>query len=307
MRIKLCGLIVWAAMLAAGFVSCQQHDDIPQGVKYPILFDSSDTRATANLDSLEANGFKVYAYFEGAGNSHTFVKDVTYNATQLVWGYEGLEYWIPGATYWFKAFYPTVPSAGTLTVANTSSAQSFKIANFDIRMQEDIMVAETTREGMEVDKSTGAPQTGSVVDLSFKHLLANVIIKIKSEVNDITVQKIVIGGADTNSTYNGNAWELTGNKTSINSEEPYLLTKGKDYEDVTNGGILVIPASSNKSLTIETNNKTYNLTIPNGTWESGKRYSYTLVIKQDNIVFVDGAPYVEEWDSENATGSVIIK
>lgn len=306
MRIKLCGLIVWAAMLAAGFVSCQQHDDIPQGVKYPILFDSSDTRATANLDSLKTNGFKVYAYFEGAGNSHTFEKKVTYTA-QNVWGYQGLEYWIPGAKYWFKAFYPTEPSAGTLTVANTSSAQSFTIADFDISKQEDIMVAETTREGMLVDKSTGAPLTGSKVYLEFKHLLANVIIKIKSEVNDITVQKIVIGSADTNSTYNGNAWELTGNKTSINSEESYLLTKGEDYEDVTNGGILVIPASSNKSLTIETNNKTYNLTIPNGTWESGKRYSYTLVIKQDNIVFVDDAPYVEEWDSENATGSVIIK
>lgn len=305
MRIKLCGLIVWAAMLAAGFVSCQQHDDIPQGVKYPILFGSSDTRATANLDSLEANGFKVYAYFEGnTGNSHTFEKDVTYNATQLVWGYEGLEYWIPGAKYWFKAFYPTEPTAGTLTVDNTSSTQAFTIADFDISKQEDIMVAEATRT---VTLGSVAPADGNVVDLSFKHLLANVIIKIKSEVNDITVQKIVIGSADTNSTYNGNAWELTGNKTSINSEEPYSLTKGEDYEDVTNGGILVIPASSNKPLTIETNNKTYNLTIPNGTWESGKRYSYTLVIKQDNIVFVDGAPYVEEWDSENATGSVIIK
>lgn len=299
--------LVALALLA--LTACDKEPaSVHDGERYPILFGNYETRATADLSDLKNNGFKVYAYFVGnTGNSHTFEKDVTYSSAQNVWGYEGWEYWIPGARYWFKAFYPTEPTAGTLNVINTSKDQAFTITDFDIIKQEDIMVAETTREGMLVDKSTGAPQAGSVVYLEFKHLLANVIIKIKSEVNDITVQKIVIGSADTNSTYNGNAWELTGNKTSINSEESYLLTKGEDYEDVTNGGILVIPASSNKPLTIETNNKTYNLTIPNGTWESGKRYSYTLVIKQDNIVFVDDAPYVEEWDSENATGSVIIK
>ena len=86
-----------------------------------------------------------------------------------------------------------------------------------------------------------------------------------------------------------------------------VIYPGDDYVDVTGGGILVVPESAtNKTLTIEAN-KTYNLTLPAGTWESGKRYTYTLEIKQDDIVFVDDAPYVEEWDSENATGSVIIK
>ena len=85
------------------------------------------------------------------------------------------------------------------------------------------------------------------------------------------------------------------------------MIKGADYVDVTQGGILVIPASSNKPLTIEASNKTYNVKIPSGTWEQGVKYSYTLEIKQDDISFVDGAPYVETWDSENATGSVIIK
>lgn len=169
------------------------------------------------------------------------------------------------------------------------------------------MVAETARDGMLVDKSTGAPLTGSKVYLEFEHLLANVTIKAKSQIDGVIMEKIVIGSADTNSTYNGSVWNLSGNTTSIEYSQPTTLTKGAEFVDVTNGGILVIPASSNKPLTIETNNKTYNLTIPNGTWESGKRYSYTLEIKQDNIVFVDDAPYVEEWDSENATGSVIIK
>ena len=302
MRIKLCGLIACAAMLAAGIVSCQKHDDIQQGVKYPILFGSSDTRATATEEDLKTNGFKVYAYFKGSGSS-TFVKDVIYETDQNVWAYEGLEYWIPGVSYWFKAFYPSEPSAGTLTVANTDANQSFTITNFDITMQEDIMVASAEAS---VEVGASAPTGGSVVGLNFQHLLANVTIKVKSQIDGVTIQKIRIGSAETNSTYNGSVWNPSSNTTSIEYSQPTTLTKGAEFVDVTNGGILVIPASANKPLTIEAN-KTYNLTFPTGTWEAGKKYTYTLEIKQDDIIFVDNAPYVEEWDSENATGSVVIK
>ena len=86
MRIKLCGLIACAAMLAAGVVSCQQHDDIPQGIKYPILFGSTDTRAVADLDNLK-EGFKVYAYVQGNAGSTSFAKDVVYNANNSVWAF----------------------------------------------------------------------------------------------------------------------------------------------------------------------------------------------------------------------------
>ena len=63
MRIKLCGLVACAAMLVAGLVSCQQ-EEIPQSLQYPILFGYSDTRAVADLEDLQDNGFKVYAYFK---------------------------------------------------------------------------------------------------------------------------------------------------------------------------------------------------------------------------------------------------
>lgn len=303
MRIKLCGLIACAAMLVAGVVSCQQHDDIPQGVKYPILFDSPDTRAVADLDDLK-EGFKVYAYVQGNAGSTSFAKDVVYNADNSVWAFESPEYWIPGVNYWFKAFYPSVPSAGTLKVDNDDENQDFTIDDFDITKQEDIMVAEATAS---VPNGATCPTDGSVVDLNFKHLLANVTIKAKSQIDGVIMQKIVIGSADTNSTYNGSVWNPSGNTTSIEYSQPTTLTKGAEFVDVTNGGILVIPASANnKTLTIQAN-KTYNLKFPTGTWEPGKRYTYTLEIKQDDIIFVDDAPYVEEWDSENATGSVIIK
>lgn len=306
MRIKLCGLIACAAMLAAGVVSCQQHDDIPQGVKYPILFDSPDTRATATIDDLKTNGFMVYAFVDGNVGSTSFAKKVTHSVVggRDIWALETPEYWLPDTDYYFKAFYPSVPSAGTLAVNNGSSTQSFSITNFDITEQEDIMVAEATAS---VEAGASAPTNGNVVDLNFQHLLANVTIKAKSQIDGVIIQEIVIGRADTNSTYNGSVWNLSGNTTTLEYSQPTTLTKGAEFVDVTNGGILVIPASANnKTLTIQAN-KTYKLEFPTGTWEPGKRYTYTLEIKQDDITFVDDAPYVEEWDSENATGSVIIK
>ncbi|MBR5864994.1 MAG: fimbrillin family protein, partial [Alistipes sp.] len=186
MRIKLCGLIACAAMLAAGVVSCQQHDDIPQGVKYPILFGSTDTRAVADIGDLQKDGFKVYAFVKGNVGSTSFAKNVKYTP-QEVWAFESPEYWIPNTDYYFKAFYPSVPSAGTLTVANTDENQDFSITGFDITQQEDIMVASATAS---VEAGASAPTNGSVVPLNFQHLLANVIVKVKSEISNVSVKGV---------------------------------------------------------------------------------------------------------------------
>ena len=202
MRIKLCGLIACAAMLAAGVVSCQQHDDIPQGVKYPILFDSPDTRATATIDSLK-KGFMVYAYVDGNAGSTSFAKKVTHSVVEGrdIWALETPEYWLPDTDYYFKAFYPSVPSAGTLKVANTDKNQDFTIADFDITTQEDIMVASATAS---VEAGAPAPTAGSVVPLEFKHLLANVVVKIKSEIPNVTVSNVSFEGVAQSGKYEKN-------------------------------------------------------------------------------------------------------
>ena len=286
-------------VLCTGMQSCH-NEKISSG--YPILFRCADvTRAEATITDLQDNGFDVNAFFTANGSKFDFTKSLSYDNVSGIWGYNDIEYWLPGATYYFKALYPT--DAGTID--NSTSAQSLTISNFDVTSQTDLLVAQTG--AIDVDASIGSPTGGSVVYLQFKHLLANVMIKIKSQIDGVTITSVKLGNLDTNSTYNGSTWLISGNTTYVDYTEPTTLTKGADLVDVTGGGFLVIPANSNgKTLTIEAN-KTYNLTIPNGDWEIGKRYTYTIEIKQDDIVFVDGAPYVEEWDSENATGSVIIK
>lgn len=307
MRIKLCGLVACAAMLVAGLVSCQQ-EEIPQSLQYPILFGYSDTRAVADLDDLKDNGFKVYAYFKGnTGNSATFEKEVTYDEDANVWGYEGLEYWIPGVEYWFKAFYPvSLEGVGSYGVTNTNSSQNLTISEFNITKQVDIMVASATAKVPE-GASYPAGDNGSVVPLKFQHLLACVDIKIKSAISGITINKVTIGNADNLGEYSNDEWTSTSSD-DIEVDSNKALTVGDDFVSVVGDGVLVIPASpAGKYLAVEASNgKTYEVDFPSTVdWEKGKKYSYTLEIKQSNIVFSE--PKVDEWDSENATGSVIIK
>lgn len=304
MKLNKWGYIIAVSLMTVGLLACNKDNAMPDEELYPILFGELHTRSAAGIEDLKEKGFKVYAYLEGnTGKSATFEKYVKYNSSQNVWWYEGLQYWIPETEYWFKAFYPSTLTAGIYNISNTSSAQNYTITSFDITKQEDVVVASVEAS---VPADALYPNTGSVVKLQFQHLLANVTIKVKSQIDGVTIQKITLGGVATNSTYNGSVWE-SSNATSIVYNTPTTLTKGADYVDVTGGGILVVPEqATNKRLTIEAN-KTYNVTLPAGTWDKGNRYTYTLEIKQDDIVFVDNAPYVEEWDSENATGSVIIK
>ena len=292
-------------MLASSLQSCQNRVEIPDGAIYPILFGSTETRAVADLDDLKSNGFKVYAYFKGNQGSSSFEKNVIYSSTQEVWGFQTPEYWIPGTTYNFKAFYPAVLSAGTLTVDQSESTQNFTIEKFDVvNHQVDIMVA--SPDAHVVPEGATVPESGSVVNLTFQHLLACIEVQMKSAISNVSITKITLENADNNATYKDGTWTAADSGDIEIEPEDGGLSSSED-KSITNGGILVIPGeSSGKSFKIETNiNKTYRVNIPEITWVKGNKYTYTAEIKQNNIIFNE--PNVDEWDSENATGSVIIK
>ena len=305
-------VILALVVIATALCGCSK--DIPTGPhtghvgEYPILFGYSDTRAVADLDSLKNHGFEVYAYIQGNAGSTSFAKDVVYNADNRVWAFESPEYWIPGVSYWFKAFYPQELTSGALSVVTPMTSDlHFKITNFDaINHQEDVMVASATAT---VPIGASHPENSSVVDLNFQHLLACIDIQMKSAISNITITSVTLVNADTNGTYdssvNGGTWTAaaTGNITF----EPNVALNSSTTTSVTNGGFLVIPGNaSGKALSIVTNTgNTYNVDLPGMTWAKGNKYTYTAEIKQNNIVFSD--PEVDEWDSENATGSVIIK
>lgn len=302
-------VILALAVFAATLCGCSK--DIPTNDphtgpagEYPILFGYSDTRATADLSTLQAEGFRVYAYFTGfpvdtQGRYSTFVKDVTYKSAQNVWAYEGLEYWIPGVSYWFTAFYPANLSG--LEINNTTEDQSYTISGFDITDQVDVMVA---KKNTSVAAGATAPTEGSTVSLNFQHLLACVVIELKSDIDDVMVERVTLQEVSDRETCNSGSWSSSSNQTaSLYYEEDTALTE--ELKDITGGGFLVIPEQRDITLIIETTQKDYEVELSIH-WLPGKKYTYTAEIKQNDIVFAD-APGVAVWDSESATGSVIIK
>ena len=301
MKLSKLGYILAVTLLTLGSQSCNKDNGL-DGNAYPILFGQLDTRSASGLEDLKADGFKVYAYLEGnTGNIATFEKEVTYSSSQNLWSYDGLQYWIQETSYWFKAFYPSTLASGTYNISNTSSSQSYTITGFDITSQEDVMVATASAT---VPAGAVCPSTGNVVNLQFQHLLACVVVEIKSDIDGVAVTSIKLSDIKTNATFNGSSWEST-NTASVTYEGQTDLTKGADYVDVTDGGILVVPASTDGvTLTINAN-KEYAVTLPPISWEGGKKYTYTAVIKQNDIIF--NQPGVKPWDSDSATGSVIIK
>lgn len=303
---KIFRIASFALLLAVG-VACS-IDDVPQEPlgTYPILFRCMDeTRAVATVESMQndANGFDVYAFFtnNAINASQSFNKTVKYDADQDLWLYSDIEYWIPGAEYYFKAIYPTTID---YAVDNSTTSQPLTITGYDITKQEDIIVASAKAS---VEAGASAPANGSVVPLNFEHLLANVVVKIKAEVN-VTINNVSLKYVPVNGSYADGLWSYSsqGNieKDGLNKS---LSSSSDEYHDVTDGGFLVFPYSVNGTkLYIKTSDKTYELPLTAPTsWVAGNRYTYTLTIKQNDILFDE--PTVEEWDEENAVGSVIIK
>lgn len=305
MKTKFWGCIFGAVMLASSLQSCQTRVEIPDGAIYPILFGSTESRAVAGLDQIKSGGFKVYAYFEGNKGNSTFEKNVRFE--DPYWKYDNIEYWIPNTTYNFKAFYPRPDkmTACTFVFSNTAD-QSYLVSQFDITKQEDFMVATDSRRVNE----NSVPEGGSTVTLNFNHQLACVEFKIKSAIN-VTIETITLNNIANLYKCDNGEWSRgeAGNMTDLVLTSNRELTPGADYADVIEGGILVIPAmTGSESFTIKlSNNKTYsNIPLPSGAnWEKGNKYTYTAEIKQNDIIFNE--PKVEIWDSESATGSVIIK
>ena len=304
-----------ALLLIAG-LSCNNDPmpDAPKG-KYPILFRCSDeTRAVATVDSMkeDTDGFDVYAYIEAStGAKVNFAKNVIWDKDQLMWLYDDIEYWVVGAKYWFKAVYPH-DIHNIAKVDNTNTTQAVTIEGYEISNQYDILVAETDRGGMLVTEQNQAPASGSEVSLQFQHLLANVTIKVLSELaTPVEVERIELRNIASKGDYNG-SWNIANySSRTFGIDSDITLNKAEsetDYTDITSGGIIVVPEQINgtQKLYIKTTFKEYEISFPTThRWDSGKKYTYTLTIKQEYIEFNE--PKVDIWDEENATGSVVIK
>lgn len=215
-----------AALATAALAACNSDDiaTTPAPVGQQMQFKGgidNVTRAVspaeATLASVKAdvNGFNVYAYCDvstGANNKYNFYANVKHSTTSGsnpdqtdatgggYWSYENTQYWQPGVTYQFYAYYPKtfVPKIGLITVGNvkadttdptkndpdnlynytpaTTGTNGFSLSN--------VRIKDVTNTG-DVDmlyasaQHTGASLNNPVVNFDFKHALSKVDIRFE--------------------------------------------------------------------------------------------------------------------------------
>lgn len=309
--------------------------DAPKG-KYPILFRCSDeTRAVATVESMQEdeNGFDVYAYIEAStGAKVNFAKNVWWDKDQLMWLYDDIEYWIVGATYWFKAVYPH----GIATVDNDDSF-SIKLSVAETPSEIDYLIAEN-------GPITSVEGYSDTVDLQFNHVLTSVGLNIwrdgvkhqndQMRIKTVTLGNILKSGAYSTAT---DAWSYNNDRLKV--EEVYENFSDSDNIGAvivqddgtleTHGGtdayhfdhIMLLPQTldaNSVSLKIVYELKRQNAAdweeaeletvLPSPKWEAGKRYTYNVVLSSvTDITIYYIQTKVDPWGTPQVGGTVIIK
>lgn len=213
-----------AALATAALAACNSDDiaTTPAPVGQQMQFKGGIDNVTRTVSPAEAtlasvkadvNGFNVYAYCDastGANNKYNFYANVKHSTTSGsnpdqtaatgggYWSYENTQYWQPGVSYQFYAYYPNtfVPDFGSITsmtlktdsdgkpdpdnlyiyTPSVTGAAGFSQAN--IRTREvnntgnvDLLYASA--------QHTGASLNNPVVNFDFKHALSKVDIRFE--------------------------------------------------------------------------------------------------------------------------------
>lgn len=297
-----------------------EDEKIPHGMtKASIGFKAAvdNTRAIVENDTpIKNNGFSVWGGYEG--NAPVFDgRKVTFNSTNNEWEYTEEEYWTYN-TYNFHAVYPS-PEVGAYTSAAISNG-IFTIEGFDATKEYDLLYANQ----FGIDGSNPP----SSVDFQFKHLLTKVSLSLtlhEDNKNDvITVTGAYLSGLYTKGSYtNGpnttESWVNLDNSSYVGKETNTRLTYGTDQPFIENH--LMIPQTFSGEHTVylvvqytftqqgssTTSNKSLVVPLPYSTqWTINTSIAYKATVHVDhNIEFA--IPSVEEWGSEQAGGTIIIK
>lgn len=309
--------ILLAAVAALAITSCSQNEEFesPAG-KSPIVFKSvvgKSTRAAEAKDAdLQKAGYKVYGYNtagDGMASDVTLGKafmdaQASYSAG---WSLTGGPYYWP-LTDKIQFFAYSSPKDVVTGYSATTGYPSFSYTVQAVADQEDLLVAHAP------DKV----KADGDVNLNFGHALTQVNFKLKGDTDgaDYSVTSITIKGALPTGTFTYAAdkgvWTgITG--TSV--DYAYAITNPTEF---TGKGDKVIATATNAfmlmpqplaSVTIEV---AYTATLGSvttfsgtksvaltGSWETGKKILYTLVLPSD-ATEMNLVPKVGEWDTETS-------
>lgn len=317
--------ILLAVTAALAITSCSQNEEIENaGQKAEINFSTVVSRATRaselKTDDLKINGgFKVFAYNTGVDDMATgstlsstaFMDDVVvaWNTTTSKW-----EMTPSGPYYWPLTdkvqFFSYSPVTNVAYIKPDGTKIGYPTFTYSIpNDQEDLVVAYT--------KNKTKPETsGESVNLTFKHILAQINFKLKGKDADFTytVTKITLSDINKTGTFTYGdpvgTWSNTSTPASYEYSATYSnFTSASDLTLATGtNGLMLMPQTlgADAKITIEYST-TYggkevfkgakSVSLKDIVWSAGDKILYTLSLPggAEDVTFI---PAVDNWNAE---------
>lgn len=305
------GLILISLLL----VSCDKDHAGQKGDGGSEIGFSSSVVTKALVDDvgdIAGDGFRVYGYYtddNGVTSYPVFDPDGDRVEEGVVvndedqdgdWTYSPKRYWIPSAKYAFLGLYPadadvTVPDLKVDNDGKFSHGTPLRFTYTHKRAEDDLMAAKT--------ENITSANSASGVNMPFEHMLSNIRVNLQNSnvSNSIYVKSYTLSGmyasADYAYSYQDGTWVPTPSsertfEVSRTFDSPLPVDNSSSNSLLGEDGINCIPAANAYGdvnlvldclVTIDGVNtqKEFTLNFPEGTWERGKRYTYSATLSAD--------------------------
>ena len=263
-------------------------------------------------------------------------KEISTDIKQNYWASDVTYYWPKVGKLSFAAYSPAECS-GTKSYGPTGlTIEDFEIEGTTAN-QYDLMYSERSLNRTSISQlgSSVTPTYNSGVDIQFKHALSSIKFYAKTGENysntTIRIKKIEISGTKYKGTFTENVtdgstysstprWDVLSDLTPNNYvayEDETGITINTSDKLVRSNDVILLPqdlpddAKFIITYTIQSQGSieipqtaTQNIKALTATWEMGKRYTYTISIGLNNIIYF--SPEVDNWENINASGDINI-
>lgn len=314
-------------LIAAASASCRKTS-IPQeeatvGISFNASVENNQTGLQAksiveDVDGMES--FTIWGWYSPQDVNSTVFDRVRVDNDGGLWSYGEPRYWLRGRTYDFFAVYP---DAGTLEQSGAGVActedGAVTVRDFDARFGHDLMTA------CSLDMSGDNPRP---VPLDFSHMLTCVSFYVQRgslwEADDIvtleaaSLSPVSVKGTLGYDAVSGQAsWSDTAAE-GFTMDSPVELASGSGGEYIFrregNGSLFLLPQDIGAvRISVTYSSRKYAEQMRSASlttttivrWEAGRRYTYTLTLQPDMIVF--SGLQADRWGETSTGGGITVQ
>lgn len=244
-------------------------------------------------DFADASSFRLYWKKDAENEVYAEATTSTYDTSTKTWTNAPAIYWPNGTDqYFFRAL-----SGTTDETVKQSDDVFWGTTAAHTGTEADGTTAHTYAAGVAI-----APRTGHV-PLAFEHAMTKIVFDLQTTAGadkvDLTGAKIAISNLYTQGTISvedGAITETTLTAAAISGltdDEPIIVVP----QTISNHAVITVTLKDDTKYKLQLNQCTDG-TNTIGAWLRGKRYSYTITLKKEEVQF---RALVKDWD--NATGS----